>query len=119
MQKKTIYQTICYIEEHLKTDISHETLANQAGYSLYYFYRLFSATTNRSLSAYIINRKLKHSLSELSLGRSAVAVALDYGFNTYAGFYKAFVREYGCSPKKYLSIYGLQQKKFNKWRKFL
>jgi hypothetical protein len=32
-------------------------------------------------------------------------VVLEYGFNTYAGFYKAFVKMYGCSPKKYLSIY--------------
>ena len=108
--KKIIYQTICYIEEYLKTEISHEELASQAGYSLYYFYRLFSSTTNKSLSSYILDRKLEHILSEISLGKSAVDAALDYGFATYAGFYKAFVREYGCSPKKYLSIYGLQSK---------
>jgi hypothetical protein len=36
-------------------------------------------------------------------------VVLEYGFDTYAGFYKAFVRMYGCSPKKYLSIYGKHQ----------
>lgn len=27
------------------------------------------------------------------------------GFDMYAGFYKIFVKEYGCSPKKYLVIY--------------
>ena len=32
-------------------------------------------------------------------------MVLEYGFDTYAGFYKAFVKMYGCSPKKYLSIY--------------
>lgn len=32
-------------------------------------------------------------------------VSLHYGFSTYAGFYKAFIKEYGCSPKKYLEIY--------------
>lgn len=108
MTKRIIYQTTSYIEEHLKTELSHEELANQAGYSLYYFYRLFSFITNKSLSSYILERKLKYILSEISIGKSAVDAALEYGFNTYAGFYKAFVREYGCSPKKYLSIYGLQ-----------
>lgn len=29
-------------------------------------------------------------------------MALEYGFNTYAGFYKAFVRMYGGSPKQIL-----------------
>ena len=28
--------------------------------------------------------------------------ALEYGFDTYAGFYMAFCREYGCSPAVYL-----------------
>ena len=32
-------------------------------------------------------------------------MVLEYSFDTYAGFYKAFVKLYGCSPKKYADIY--------------
>ncbi len=30
---------------------------------------------------------------------------MEYGFNTYAGFYKVFYREYGLSPSEYLKTY--------------
>lgn len=41
----------------------------------------------------------------MAFGKKAIDVAFTYGFSTYAGFYKAFVKEYGSSPKKYLTIY--------------
>ena len=34
-----------------------------------------------------------------------IDVALLYGFDTHGGFYKAFVREFGCTPARYLSQY--------------
>ena len=34
-----------------------------------------------------------------------IDVALTYGFETYGGFYKAFVREFGCTPTRYLTKY--------------
>jgi len=46
--------------------------------------------------------RLDAALQEMAMGAKAVDVAFDYGFDTYAGFYKAFVRMYGISPKKYL-----------------
>jgi len=94
-----------YIEENLKTDITAEELAMMAHYSTYHYYRLFSSVMGSSVSSYILKRRLDHALSEIAGGRKAIDVVLEYGFDTYAGFYKAFVRMYGCSPKKYLSIY--------------
>ena len=94
-----------YIEQNLKTDITAEELAQMANYSTYHYYRLFSSVTGSSVSGYILKRRLDHALAEISSGRKAIDVVLEYGFDTYAGFYKAFVKMYGCSPKKYLSIY--------------
>ena len=37
-----------------------------------------------------------------------VGVALAYGFDTYAGFFKAFRREYDCSPSEYLKTHRVQ-----------
>ena len=55
---------------------------------------------------YIMQRRLDHALVEIAAGRKGIDVVLEYGFNTYAGFYKAFVRMYGCSPTRYLRIYS-------------
>jgi len=94
-----------YIERNLKTDITIEELARTAHYSAYHFCRVFSSVMGSSVGHYILKRRLDHALAEIAGGRKAVDVVLDYGFDTYAGFYKAFVRMYGCSPKKYLAIY--------------
>ena len=98
-----------YIEEHLKTTVTANELACLAGYSVWYYYRLFAQVTGLPVAAYICKRRLDRALVEISDGRKAIDVVLEYGFDTYAGFYKAFVRMYGCSPKKYLSIYGKYQ----------
>ena len=111
MQKEVLADVIQYIEENLKTNITGQELADYAGYSLYHFYRLFSSEMEISLAAYILNRRLKNALYEIAQGYKAIDVVLEYGFATYAGFYKAFVREYGCSLKKYISIYGVPIKK--------
>lgn len=106
MQYPEVIKTaLDYIEKNLKTKITAEELARMANYSTYHYYRLFSSVTGSSVSGYILKRRLDHALAEIAAGRKAIDVVLEYGFDTYAGFYKAFVRMYGCSPKKYLSIY--------------
>jgi len=100
-----------YIEENLKTELTPEELAKSAGYSVSHFHRRFSAQMGMPLSAYILTRRLKNALYEIANGYTAIDVILEYGFETYAGFYKAFVREYGCSPKKYIAIYGVPSKR--------
>ena len=94
-----------YIEQNLKTDITAEELAKMANYSVGHFYRLFAKTMESTFACYILKRRLDHALAQISSGRKVIDVVYEYGFDTYAGFYKAFVKMYGCSPKKYLSIY--------------
>ena len=43
---------------------------------------------------YIIRRRLLHGIYEMSQGDKKIDIALKYGFLTYAGFYKAFVRSF-------------------------
>ena len=100
-----IKSSLDYIEQNLKTTIATDELAQMARYSVGHYCRLFSQAMGSSVVAYVLKRRLDHALAEISLGRKAIDVVLEYGFDTYAGFYKAFVRMYGCSPKKYLSIY--------------
>ena len=94
-----------YIEQNLKTDISTEELAKMTGYSVTHFYRLFTKATGMSVVNYISKKRMTYALFEILAGRKMIDVVMEYGFDTYAGFYKAFVKMYGCSPMKYLTVY--------------
>lgn len=111
-----IKSSLDYIEKKLKTDITAEELARMANFSTFHYYRLFSSVMESSVSSYILKRRLDHALSEIADGRNAIDVILEYGFDTYAGFYKAFTKMYGCSTKKYLSIYNHHKLKNRRWQ---
>jgi Ser/Thr protein kinase RdoA (MazF antagonist) len=53
---------------------------------------------------YIIRRRLLHGIYEMSQGEKKIDIALKYGFLTYSGFYKAFVREFSCTPAEYIAL---------------
>ena len=100
-----IKPSLDYIEQNLKTNIKTEELANMTGYSVTHYYRLFNKITGLSVANYISKKRITQALFEILAGRKAIDAVLDYGFDTYAGFYKAFVKIYGCSPMKYLTVY--------------
>ena len=97
-----IQSSIDYIEKNLKAEISAQELAEQANFSIFHYYRLFQMAVGIPVMQYITRRKLLHAIYEISCGSKIIKVALDYGFDTYAGFYKAFKREFGYSPKQFL-----------------
>lgn len=100
--RSIIQRSIDYMEENLKTEITAAELAQKAGFSLFHFYRLFQSATGLPVMQFILRRRLLHGIYEIRQGRARIDVALSYGFETYAGFYKAFQREFGCTPSQYL-----------------
>ena len=110
-QTDAVQAGLAYIEENLKADIRISDLAAHCHYSPWHYRALFSRAVGSSVAAYILKRRLERALMEIAAGKTAAEVVGAYGFDTYAGFYKAFVRMYGCSPKKYLSIYRTYEPK--------
>ena len=103
MDNRTIIQrSIDYIEENLQTEITAAELADQAGFSLFHYYRLFQQATGLPVMQYIQRRRLLHGIYAMKQGRTKIDAALAYGFDTYAGFYKAFCREFGSTPSAFL-----------------
>ena len=98
-----------YIEQNLRAGLTAGDLAERAGYSHWHFCRQFAGATGMPVGGYILRRRLDRALEEISRGGSGIDAALAYGFDTYAGFYKAFVRMYGCPPKQFLALYGPHQ----------
>lgn len=54
---------------------------------------------------YITRRRLLHAAYVIQKGMDALEAAMLYGFDTYAGYYKAFCRECGCSLTRYLQTH--------------
>lgn len=103
--RKIIQNALDYIENNLKTEINMDELCDMAGYSYVHFCRLFSYYVGLSPNEYITRRKLIHAVYDMSNGMTKVDIALSYGFETYAGFYKAFKREFNCSPSEFIKSY--------------
>lgn len=98
-----IQKSIDYIEEHLRACITVDELAQIAGFSTYHYYRIFNAYVGVPVVEYIRRRRLAYAATELIRGKRILDIAMDYGFDTYNGFAKAFRKTYGCSPEQYRS----------------
>ena len=103
MDNRTIIQqSLDYIEENLQTEITAAELAEMAGFSLFHYYRLFQQATGLPVMQYILRRRLLQGVYAMKQGSTKIDAALLYGFDTYAGFYKAFCREFGSTPSEFL-----------------
>ncbi|KGI39969.1 AraC family transcriptional regulator [Clostridium tetani] len=101
--RKDIEKCIKFIEDHIKENITIKEIANESGYSLYHFCRVFSLCKGMSLMEYIRDRRLSLAATELLKGRKVIDIALDYGFETPSGFTKAFRKTFGYSPTQYMA----------------
>lgn len=104
MNLTIIQKSIDYIEDNLKTDITAKELSEMAGFSMFHYYRLFQNAVGLPVMQFITRRRLLNALYDMHCGEKMVVVALDYGFETQAGFYKAFIREFGYTPTEFLNI---------------
>ncbi len=103
MDNRTIIQrSLDYIEDNLRAEITAAELAEQAGFSLFHYYRLFQQATGLPVMQYIQRRRLLHGIYAMKQGSTKIDAALAFGFDTYAGFYKAFCREFGSTPSEFL-----------------
>lgn len=100
-----IQKSIDYIEQNLKGELNAEVLAKRAAFSVFYYYRIFQSLTGVPVMQYIQKRKLLHAIYEMGIGRPMFTVEAEYGYETHAGFYKAFKKEFGCSPTTYFNLH--------------
>ena len=99
-----IQQGLDYIEENLQTEITGAELAEMAHMSLFHYYRLFRQATGLPVMQYILRRRLLYGIYAMKQGSTKIDAALRFGFETYAGFYRAFCREFGSTPSDFLRL---------------
>jgi len=96
-----IQNTIDYIDDNISEKITVDKLAEIAGFSTYHYYRVFHSFVGIPVMEYVLRRKLQFALYELSNKKKIFDIALDFGFETHAGFTKAFKKCFGYTPSFY------------------
>lgn len=96
-----IYRAVECIEQHLKEPIRISDAADEAGFSLYHFTRIFNSVTGHSPYDYLMRRRLSESAKELARSnRKIIDIALDYQFNSPETFSRAFRKMFGILPNQ-------------------
>ncbi len=98
MDREMLKKILTYVEEHIHDRISLGELAQIAGYSPFYFSRLFAEAMGMPVTAYIRIRKLQYAAVSLQEGNKVLDVALLYAFDSHEGFTRAFTKLFGQPP---------------------
>ncbi len=112
MNKEELKVLLDYIEQHINEKIYLDELSKLAGYSPFYFSRLFSEIMGTSVTTYIRVRKLQYAMMSLIEGKKVIDVSNQYAFESHEGFTRSFSKLFGSSPKtvrKYLAAYSVPE----------
>ena len=97
-QEQGIQRVLDEIDRRIKEDIQVDELAALVGYSTDHFRRRFAEIIGVPVMGYITRRRLEHARYDLARGGRIIDIALDYGFETHAGFTRAFKKSFGVPP---------------------
>jgi AraC family transcriptional regulator len=100
-ENQNIQHILDTIDSSITEIMTLKGLAKESGYSAYHFNRIFAKVTGITLMAYVTRRKLQYALYDLGCGEKILDIALKYGFETHAGFTKAFKKHFGSTPSIY------------------
>lgn len=91
-----------YIERNLTADFSQEDCAKTACCSLSGLQKLFRSVFRRSVGDYVTRRRLTAAARELQQSeRTALDIALEYGWGSAEAFTRAFSRVWEVTPSEY------------------
>lgn len=101
-----IEKSLAYIENKYMENIHLGDIARAAGFSEYYFSRLFKEITEKSFHQYLNKYRIKKAeelLSDKNYTVSEAAYAV--GFSSIATFDRIFHQVKGCSPKEFRKLH--------------
>lgn len=93
---------ITYVEKRIRTKIQFADLEREIGFSLAHIRDIFVKQTGKSLSAYILERKISNAAFEISHTKETLTtIAERYGFHNPDTFTRAFKRVTGLTPSAF------------------
>ncbi len=105
--KNLIDKAIDYIQQNPKDNLSLQSIASSAGFSLTYFDSIFKARTGYSPIEYSRVYKLTRCALELrKTQKTVLEIALDFGYESPESFTRAFKSFYSLTPTDYRKKYS-------------
>ena len=90
-----------FITEHLQDEFTLNEIAGFCGYSPFHFAHKFKETENMTVMGYVRKKRIFAAAELIKNGSGICNAAMEYGFETHAGFTKAFNAVLGCCPRDY------------------
>ncbi len=98
-------ETITYINDHFKEEITVEELAARVGLSQYHFIRIFKKETGFTPHEYLVNTRIATAKYLLKNSRLPVKdICYATGFSSESVFCSAFKRHQGMTPNQYRTL---------------
>ncbi|MCD3291782.1 helix-turn-helix transcriptional regulator, partial [Clostridium botulinum C/D] len=99
-----IQTALDYIEMNLHEELTLDEISKVAGFSKFYFHRIFKREVGIALYDYIRKRRLTRAASVLlNTNTSIIDIALTYQFESQESFTRAFKSVYQLPPGRYRS----------------
>lgn len=94
-----ICSVIVYVENRLKADIDFVDLEKATGFSLVHIRDIFVSKTGKSLSRYIVERKISNAAFDIAHTKEKlITISEKYNFKNPDTFTRAFNRITGITP---------------------
>ena len=99
-----IRKCVAYINKNLSEKITVNSLADYCGLSSDYLSHLFKEEMGMNLSTYITHQKLELAQALLFEGYDNEKICYMLGFSSQSHFISLFKKEYGITPREYISM---------------
>lgn len=105
-EENRLSEVLKYIHEHCTESLSVDDLATIFSFSASHLAHTFKKQLGTSLYHYVLLRRLQIGRQAMLDNVPVKEAYLRCGFGDYAGFYRAFMKEFGMSPQQYKQKYG-------------
>lgn len=102
-----IFAACLYIQENCTNNITLEDVSNQAGFSPFYFSRIFKNATSYPFTEYLNLQRVKYAQNLLSDSELSITeICYRSGFKSSSTFNRVFRELRGCAPSEYRKYYS-------------
>ena len=101
-----VYQTVLYIADHFKEELTLDKISKDLGVSKFVLSRVFSGTFHSNFKQYLNDKRLEYSCSMLEdTDYSVTDICMEAGFESQRTFNRVFMEKYRMTPREYRKEY--------------